>query len=226
MIKYNARQFIFSSSATVYGDPLSLPITEDAVIGNCTNPYGYTKFFIEQILKDVVHAYPTMSVVVLRYFNPVGAHQSGLIGELPNNTPNNLMPYITQTAAMIHDRVHIFGNDYPTKDGTCIRDYIHVVDLARGHVAALEYAMHHTGIDVFNLGTGTGYSVLDIIHAFEYSTGITVPFDFVARRDGDVPVCFASTDKAHNFLRWTTEKTLFDMCIDAWRWQRHCMNEK
>ena len=225
--KHGVKKFVFSSSATVYGDPNMVPISETAPTGNCTNPYGRTKYFIEQILTDAAKADFQMAVVNLRYFNPTGAHESGLIGELPNGIPNNLMPYITQTAVGIRDKLNIFGNDYSTKDGTGVRDYIHVVDLAKGHLAALKYAETHAGSEVFNLGTGIGYSVLDVVHAFEKSTGITIPFQFVPRRAGDIAVCYANPDKAEQFLGWKAEKNLEDMCRDAFKWEQNSVvNEK
>lgn len=222
MNKHDLKNFIFSSSATVYGTPSRVPITEDDPVGKCLNPYGRTKYFIEQILADIASADPEMSVVLLRYFNPIGAHESGLIGELPSGMPDNLMPYITQTAAGIREKLSVYGNDYPTKDGTGVRDYVHVVDLAKGHVAALKFACSHKGIEVFNLGTGKGYSVLEVIKAFEKATGIAVPYQFAPRRHGDVAECYASTEKAEKALGWKAEKSIEDMCRDAWRWQQHC----
>ena len=219
MEKYGTKRFIFSSSATVYGVNGVSPLTEDAPTGNCTNPYGQTKFMIEQILQDVSAATADLSVVLLRYFNPIGAHESGLIGEKPNGIPNNLMPYITQVAAGIREKLSVFGNDYPTHDGTGVRDYIHVTDLAKGHVAALKYSETHTGTEVFNLGTGTGYSVLDIVNAFQKANAITIPYEIAPRRSGDVAICYADTAKAKNVLGWQAEKTLEDMCRDSWRWQ-------
>ena len=221
MREHGVCRFVFSSSATVYGTPQSVPISEDAPVGMCSNPYGRTKFFIEQILNDAALAYSDMSIVLLRYFNPIGAHESGLIGELPNGIPNNLMPFITQVASGQRKHLKIFGNDYPTRDGTGVRDYIHVVDLAKGHVAALQYAFSHTGTEVFNLGTGIGYSVLDIINAFERSTCVKVLYEFASRRSGDIAECWASTEKASRVLGWRAEKTVDDMCRDAWQWQKH-----
>jgi len=220
MEKHSVKRFIFSSSATVYGAGGTPPLTENAPTGGCTNPYGQTKFMIEQILQDAAFADTDLSVVLLRYFNPIGAHESGLIGEKPNGIPNNLMPYITQVAAGIREKLSVFGNDYPTHDGTGVRDYIHVTDLAKGHVAALKYAENHTGAEVFNLGTGTGYSVLDIVKAFENATGISVPYVIAPRRSGDVAVCFADPAKAAELLGWRAEKTLEDMCRDSWNWQK------
>ncbi len=221
MQKHGIETFVFSSSATVYGDPLSVPIMETAPVGDCANPYGRTKYFIEQILTDTALAAKNMSVVLLRYFNPIGAHPSGLLGELPSGVPNNLMPYITQTAAGIRSRLNVYGTDYPTPDGTGVRDYIHVVDLAKGHAAALRYASGHKGLEVFNLGTGKGYSVLQVIEAFEKATGITIPYTIAPRRPGDIAVCYAGTEKAERILGWRTEKTLEQMCRDAWRWQQN-----
>ena len=220
MQKHNCKRIIFSSSATVYGTSDKVPFTEDAETGGCTNPYGWTKFMIEQILRDAAKADPQLSVVLLRYFNPIGAHESGMIGEKPNGIPNNLMPYITQVAAGIRDHLSVFGNDYPTHDGTGVRDYIHVVDLAKGHVAAFDYSMKHTGAEVFNLGTGVGYSVLDLVKAFEEANGVKIPYEITARRAGDIATCYAATDKAERLLGWRAEKSLEDMCRDAWRWQQ------
>ena len=222
MAEFGCRRFIFSSSATVYGMSEDVPFRETAPAGGCTNPYGWTKYMIEQILTDTAAADPTMSVVLLRYFNPIGAHESGLIGEKPNGIPNNLMPYITQVAVGKLDRLRVFGNDYPTPDGTGVRDYIHVVDLAKGHLAALRYSEEHTGTEIINLGTGVGYSVLDVIHAFEEANGVKIPYEIAPRRDGDIAVCYADPTKAHALLGWKTEKTLRDMCADSWRWERYC----
>ena len=221
MREHCVRHFVFSSSAAVYGMPKLVPIDEEATVGMCANPYGRTKFFIEQILQDVASAYEGMSVILLRYFNPIGAHPSALIGELPNGVPNNLIPFITQTVSGQRKCLKVFGNDYPTRDGTGVRDYIHVVDLAKGHVAAVRYALKHNGVEVFNIGTGKGYSVLEVIAAFERSTNMKVPFEFAPRRNGDIAECWASTDKATHVLRWKAEKTIDDMCRDAWRWQVH-----
>ena len=222
MADYGCRRFIFSSSATVYGMSEDVPFRETAPAGGCTNPYGWTKFMIEQILTDTAAADPTMSVVLLRYFNPIGAHESGLIGEKPNGIPNNLMPYITQVAVGKLDHLRVFGNDYPTPDGTGVRDYIHVVDLAKGHLAALRYSEQHTGTEIINLGTGVGYSVLDVIHAFEAANGVKIPYEIAPRRDGDIAVCYADPSKAHALLGWKTEKTLQEMCADSWRWEQYC----
>ena len=222
MAQFGCRRFIFSSSATVYGMSEDVPFRENAPAGGCTNPYGWTKFMIEQILTDTAAADPTMSVVLLRYFNPIGAHESGLIGEKPNGIPNNLMPYITQVAVGKLDHLRVFGNDYPTPDGTGVRDYIHVVDLAKGHLAALRYSEQHTGTEIINLGTGVGYSVLDVIRAFEAANGVRIPYEIAPRRDGDIAVCYADPSKAHALLGWKTEKTLQEMCADSWRWEQYC----
>lgn len=219
MTEFGVGPFIFSSSATVYGSGTQVPCVESDPIGGCTNPYGWTKYMIEQIARDAAAANPAMSVVLLRYFNPVGAHESGLIGENPTGIPNNLMPYITQVAVGKRDHLNIFGNDYPTPDGTGVRDYIHVVDLARGHVAALRYALAHRGTEVFNLGTGHGVSVLELVHAFMNATGVTIPYEITARRPGDLAECWADPSKAQSVLGWRAEKTVEDMCADAWRWQ-------
>lgn len=218
MHEHNVNSIIFSSSATVYGVPERVPLTEDMKT-SCTNPYGWTKLFIEQILKDAAHADPELSVVLLRYFNPIGAHKSGLIGEDPEGIPNNLMPYIAQVAVGKLDHLNVFGNDYPTHDGTGVRDYIHVVDLAKGHAAAIDYSAKHKGVEIANLGTGIGYSVLDIVKAFEKANGVKVPYVIAPRRAGDVAECYADPKKALNDFGWKAEKTLEDMCRDSWRWQ-------
>ena len=218
MKRHDVKRFIFSSSATVYGIPDHVPLDE-SMPTSCTNPYGWTKYMNEQILTDIAHANPDWSVVLLRYFNPIGAHESGRIGEMPNGIPNNLMPFITQVAVGKRECLSVFGNDYPTPDGTGIRDYIHVVDLAKGHVAAAAYAMDNAGVQVINLGTGHGYSVLDIVKAFEAVNGIKVPYQIVARRPGDIAECWADPKKAKELLGWTAEKNLEDMCRDSWRWQ-------
>ena len=220
MKKHGVENNIFSSSATVCSLVEEVPFTEESGPLGCTNPYGWTKYMIEQILKDVRVADPDMSVVLLRYFNPIGAHESGLIGEKPNGIPNNLMPYITQVAQGIRPKLNVFGNDYPTLDGTGVRDYIHVVDLAKGHVAALEYSQKHSGCEVFNLGTGHGYSVLDLVKTFEKVNGIKIPYDIVGRRPGDIATCYADTQKAENVLGWKAEKGIEDMCRDSWMWQK------
>ncbi len=222
MREHGVKRIIFSSSATVYGMSEAVPFTEKAPVGGCTNPYGWTKYMIEQILRDVAAADPEMSVVLLRYFNPIGAHESGLIGEKPNGIPNNLMPYIMQVAAGILPQLSVFGDDYPTPDGTGVRDYIHVVDLAKGHAAALHYAMEHTGAEAVNLGTGKGYSVLELVQAFEKVNGVRVPYVIAPRRPGDLATCYAETEKAKTLLGWQAERNIEDMCRDGWRWQVYC----
>ena len=218
MAYHGVNTIVFSSSATVYGVPERVPLTEDMPTG-CTNPYGWTKYMIEQILRDQAAAHPELSVVLLRYFNPIGAHPSGLIGELPQGVPNNLLPYVSGVASGRLEKLHVFGDDYSTPDGTGVRDYIHVVDLARGHLAALRYAAAHPGAEVFNLGTGRGYSVLDIVRAFEAANHVSVPYVIDPRRPGDVAECYAATEKAEKQLGWRAEKTLEEMCRDAWRWE-------
>ncbi len=223
MRRHGVERFVFSSSATVYGDPKSVPIREDFPL-TATNPYGWTKYMGEQILRDIAKADPEWSVVNLRYFNPVGAHASGKLGEHPTGIPNNLMPYISQTAIGKRDHLNVFGNDYPTPDGTGVRDYIHVVDLAKGHVAAIQYLMTHTGEGVFNLGTGHGYSVLDMVHAFEEANGVKVPYKITARRPGDLAACYADPARSLDVLGWKAEKNLVDMCRDTWNWQKQNPN--
>ena len=218
MAKYNVNNFVFSSSATVYGVPERVPLVEGMKTG-CTNPYGWTKLMIEQILTDAAVANKELSVVLLRYFNPIGAHESGRIGEDPTGIPNNLLPYITQVAIGKLPQLGVFGNDYPTHDGTGVRDYIHVVDLAKGHVKAIEYAAEHKGTEIFNLGTGTGYSVLDIVKAFEKANNIEIPYVIKPRRDGDIAECYADPVKAKEKLGWQAEKSLEEMCRESWRWQ-------
>ena len=218
MQEFGCKEFVFSSSATVYGDQPA-PLTESADTGHCSNPYGWTKFMIEEILKDAAKANPELHVVLLRYFNPIGAHESGLIGENPNGIPNNLMPYITQVAVGKLKQLTIFGDTYDTPDGTGVRDYIHVVDLAKGHVAAVKYVVSGLGCEVFNLGTGIGYSVLDMVHAFEKANGVKVPYQIVGRRPGDLPTCYADPAKSERVLGWKAEKNLEDMCRDSWNWQ-------
>ena len=224
MKKYGVNNFIFSSSATVYGTPKTVPLVETMPTGSPTNPYGWTKLMMEQILTDTAKANPEMSVVLLRYFNPIGAHESGRIGEDPNGIPNNLMPYITQVAAGRLPQLGVFGDDYPTHDGTGVRDYIHVVDLAKGHVKAIEYSENHKGTEVFNLGTGTGYSVLDIVKAFIKVNKIDIPYVIKPRRAGDIAECYADASKAEKILGWKAEKNLEDMCYDSWNWQSHNVN--
>ena len=219
MRAHGVKKLVFSSSATVYGVPETVPLCETMPTKGCTNPYGWTKYMIEQILRDVNVAYPDRSCVLLRYFNPVGAHKSGRIGEDPNGIPNNLMPYISQVAVGKLKQLSVFGNDYPTHDGTGVRDYIHVVDLAKGHVCAIEYAAKHTGAEVINLGTGVGYSVLDMVKAFEKATGKAVPYVIAPRRAGDVAECYSDPTKAKKLLGWTAEYGLEDMCKDSWKWQ-------
>ena len=219
MEKYNCHRLIFSSSATVYGDPKLVPVNENMPVGGCANPYGRTKLMIEQILLDAAAADPGLSVVLLRYFNPAGAHPSALLGEAPNGTPNNLMPFITQVALGQRPHLNVFGNDYPTPDGTGVRDYIHVVDLAKGHLAALDYCAGTQGAEVFNLGTGTGYSVLDMVETFSRVNQVKVPYVIAPRRPGDIAVNYADPAKARKILGWQAEYTLEDMCRDAWRWQ-------
>ncbi len=222
MRSYDVRRLVFSSSATVYGADNPVPYTEDMPAGRCTNPYGWTKWMIEQILADIARADAALSVVCLRYFNPVGAHESGLIGERPNGVPNNLMPYITQTAAGIRKELSIFGDDYETPDGTGVRDYIHITDLARGHIAAIGYTEEHVGWEAINLGTGHGTSVLKLVQTFERVNGVPVPHRIAPRRAGDLASCYAGTEKARRLLGWQAEKGLEDICRDAWRWQRAC----
>ena len=219
MEEAGVKNIIFSSSATVYSGDNEMPLREDSHTGGCTNPYGWTKYMMEQILEDVAKAYPEMSVVLLRYFNPVGAHESGLIGENPKGVPNNLMPYVTQVAVGKREKLTVFGGDYATPDGTCRRDFIHVMDLAQAHVKAIEYAAEHKGVEVFNIGTGTPYSVLDIINTFEKVNGVKVNYEIGRRRAGDLPEVWANVDKAAKVLHWRAERDLAAMCRDAWNWQ-------
>ena len=217
MRKYNCRNFVFSSSATVYGEPEKIPLTEECKTGGTTNPYGTTKLFIEQILKDIYASDNTWNICILRYFNPVGAHESGLIGEEPQGIPNNLMPYIVRVANGELKELSVFGNDYNTHDGTGVRDYIHVVDLAKGHISALEKLdKEKQGLFIYNLGTGTGYSVLDMVKAFENATGKEVPYKITPRRPGDIATCYADPKKAKEELGWQATKNLDDMCKDSW----------
>ena len=225
MEKYNVQRFIFSSSATVYGEHNTPPMTEDMPTGGITNPYGWTKCMIEEILKDAAKADQELSVVLLRYFNPIGADESGLIGEKPNGIPNNLMPYIAQVAAGIREHLNVFGDDYPTPDGTGVRDYIHVSDLARGHVAALRYTRTRAGAEAINLGTGKGVSVLELIHAFEEANDIRIPYVIAPRRAGDIAEMYACPDKAYELLDWRAEKTIEDCCRDTWRFQKKIADE-
>ena len=226
MRAHNCKKFIFSSSATVYGDPATVPITEEFPTGGTTNPYGTTKLFIEQILKDIYNSDNSWDICILRYFNPVGAHESGLIGEEPQGIPNNLMPYVARVAAGILPELSVFGNDYDTPDGTGVRDYIHVVDLAKGHVKALEKLdKEHEGLFIYNLGTGTGYSVLDMVKAFEKATGKEVKYKIAPRRSGDIAKCYADPAKAKIGLGWVAEKNLDDMCKDSWHYIEMSQNQ-
>ena len=226
MRKQGCKNIIFSSSASVYGNPAQIPITERCPKGRCTNPYGQTKSIVEEILTDMHTADVKMknsrpwNVVLLRYFNPIGAHASGLIGEDPNGIPNNLMPYITQVAVGKLDTLHVFGDDYATPDGTGVRDYIHVVDLAKGHVKALKAIEENCGVAVYNLGTGRGYSVLEVVHAFEEVSGVSIPYVIEERRPGDIAVCYSDPGKAKRELGWKAELDIYDMCRDSWNWQK------
>ena len=220
--KHNCKNIIFSSSATVYGDPKEIPITENCPKGQCTNPYGWTKSMLEQVMMDIQKADPEWNVVLLRYFNPIGAHPSGTMGEDPNGIPNNLMPYITQVAIGKRAELGVFGNDYDTPDGTGVRDYIHVVDLARGHVCALKAIDRKCGLAIYNLGTGHGYSVLDVVNAFQKTNGVKVPYSIKPRRAGDIATCYSDPSKAERELGWKAEYGIEEMCRDSWRWQ--CQN--
>ena len=224
MRKHGVKNIIFSSSATVYGNPSEIPITENCPKGTCTNPYGWTKSMLEQILTDIQKADPEWNVVLLRYFNPIGAHKSGTIGEDPKGIPNNLMPFITQVAVGKREYLNVFGNDYPTHDGTGVRDYIHVVDLALGHVAALKKIEENAGLKVYNLGTGIGYSVLDIVKAFEEANGVRIPYVIGPRRPGDIAECWSDPAKAYEEMGWKTQYTILDMCADSWNWQKRNPN--
>ncbi len=221
MEQVGVKKIIFSSSATVYTADNEMPLKETSNTGHCTNPYGWTKYMTEQILSGMAHADKKWSIVLLRYFNPIGAHASGTMGEDPQGIPNNLMPFITQVAVGRREYLSVFGNDYDTQDGTGVRDYIHVVDLAKGHVAAVKYALENDGCDVFNLGTGTGYSVLDMVDAFEKVNKVPVPYRITDRRPGDLATCYASPDKSAQVLGWRAEKTLKDMVRDSWNWQKN-----
>ena len=221
MRRHNCHNIIFSSSATVYGDPASVPIREDFPVGGTTNPYGTTKVFTERILTDCCHADPELNVALLRYFNPIGAHPSGLIGEDPNGIPNNLVPYIAKVAVGKLEKVHVFGNDYPTPDGTGVRDYIHVVDLARGHVAAINKLEQKPGLFICNLGTGHGYSVLDVINAFSKACGKEIPYVIDPRRPGDIAECWCDPSKAKRELGWEAQYGIEEMCAHSWNWQSH-----
>lgn len=221
MTKYNCKKIVFSSSATVYGKPDVVPITEDSKIGGTTNPYGTSKLFVEQILKDLYKSDNSWDIVILRYFNPIGAHESGLIGEEPNGIPANLLPYISKVASGKLECLSVFGNDYDTHDGTGVRDYIHVVDLAKGHIKAIEKISKNNGLFIYNLGTGTGYSVLDIINAFEKVNNIKINYKIAPRREGDIDACYADSTKAFNELGFKAEKTIEDMCRDAWNYEQN-----
>lgn len=225
MIKYGVRNIIFSSSATVYGTPKRVPIIESDEIGGTTNPYGTTKLIIEGILQDVHKVHPEMNIALLRYFNPIGAHESGLIGEAPNGIPNNLMPYITQVAIGKLEHLNIFGDDYQTIDGTGVRDYIHVVDLALGHVATIKKLHQNSGLVIYNLGTSKGTSVLELVKAFEEANNLKIPYVIAPRRPGDIAECYANCDKAYKELGWKAEKTIVDACRDSWRWQQYFTNK-
>ena len=219
MKKHGVKNMIFSSSATVYGTPEQIPVTEETKKGECTNPYGWTKSMLEQILSDIQKADNEWNIILLRYFNPIGAHKSGTIGENPNGIPNNLMPYITQVAVGKLKELGVFGDDYPTPDGTCIRDYIHVLDLADGHVKALKKIEEKAGLCFYNLGTGNGYTVLDVIKNFETATGMKVPYSIKPRRAGDIAVNYADASKAYEELGWKAQYGILEMCEDSWRWQ-------
>ena len=219
MREFDVKDFVFSSSATVYGDPASVPIREDFPTGGTTNPYGTTKLFLERILIDYCKAAPELNVAILRYFNPIGAHESGLIGEDPNGIPNNLVPYIAQVAVGKLEKLNVFGDDYPTPDGTGVRDYIHVVDLAKGHVAALKKLETKCGLFIVNLGTGNGYSVLDVLHAYEKACGKTLPYAVAPRRDGDIAECYAEPCKAREEMGWEAKLGIEEMCASSWKWQ-------
>lgn len=220
MSQYGVQNFVFSSSATVYGEENKIPYIETMKRGSCSNPYGWTKVMMEEILEDSAKANPELSIVLLRYFNPIGAHESGMIGEDPMGIPNNLMPYISQVAVGRREHLTVFGGDYPTPDGTCRRDYIHVMDLANGHLKAVDYASKNKGIEIFNLGTGKPYSVLEIITAFEQVTGIKIKYEIGVRRAGDLPEFWADADKAARILNWYAKRDLAAMCRDTWNWQR------
>ena len=221
MRKHNVKNIIFSSSATVYGDPETVPITEECPKGTCTNPYGWTKSMLEQILMDFNVADPEWNVILLRYFNPIGAHKSGMIGEDPNGIPNNLMPYITKVATGQLEKLNVWGNDYPTPDGTGVRDYIHVVDLANGHVKALEKIVENPGVKIYNLGTGKGYSVLEVVENFKEASGVDVPYVIGPRRPGDIAECYADASLAKKVLGWEAEFGIKEMCADSWNWQKN-----
>lgn len=219
LIKHKCTKLVFSSSATVYGDQTHMPLKESQPRSQATNPYGQTKLMAEIILEDIARAHPEMSIVLLRYFNPIGAHPSGLIGEDPQGIPNNLMPYITQVASKKLDYLRVFGNDYDTPDGTGVRDYIHISDLAKGHVQSLDWMSDKSGVEIFNLGTGQGYSVLELLRSLENVIGEEIPYKIVERRPGDVAVCYSDPSKAFEYMGWKTQYNIDDMCRDAWRWQ-------
>ena len=221
MADTGVKRIIFSSSATVYGEQNPAPYNEEMPKGLCTNPYGWTKSMMEQILADAATANPELGVVLLRYFNPIGAHESGRIGEDPQGIPNNLMPYVSQVAVGRREQLTVFGGDYDTPDGTCLRDYIHVMDLADGHVKGVEFAAGHKGVEIFNLGTGKPYSVLDIVNTFQQVNGVKVNYAIGPRRAGDLPVCYADAGKAKKVLGWEAKRTLADMCRDSWNWQKN-----
>ncbi len=224
MRKHGVKNIIFSSSATVYGNPAFVPITEECPKGQCTNPYGWTKSMLEQILSDIQKADKEWNVILLRYFNPIGAHASGTMGENPSGIPNNLMPYITQVAVGKREKLGVFGNDYDTPDGTGVRDYIHVVDLAQGHVKALKKIEEKAGLKIYNLGTGVGYSVLDIVKNFQEVNGVEIPYEIKDRRAGDIATCYADASKAHKELGWEAQFGIKEMCRDSWRWQKNNPN--
>ncbi len=224
MRKHGVKNIIFSSSATVYGNPAFIPITEECPKGQCTNPYGWTKSMLEQILSDIQKADKEWNVILLRYFNPIGAHKSGTIGENPSGVPNNLMPYITQVAVGKREELGVFGNDYNTPDGTGVRDYIHVVDLAKGHVKALKKIEENAGLKIYNLGTGIGYSVLDIVKNFEEASGVKIPYAIKPRRAGDIDTCYSDASRAKEELGWEAENGIREMCEDSWRWQKNNPN--
>ena len=221
MEEFGCKNIVFSSSATVYGEDAPVPYIESMGRGKCTNPYGWTKNMMEQILEDAANAKKEMSVLILRYFNPIGADESGLIGDDPQGIPNNLMPYVSQVAVGRRDKLTIFGNDYDTPDGTCRRDFIHVTDLALGHVKAVEYLYKNNGVEIINLGTGIPYSVLEIVNAFQEANGIEVTYEFGLRREGDLAECWANADKAERVLGWKAERGIVEMCKDTWNWQKN-----
>ena len=224
MERFGVKKIIFSSSATVYSEGSEMPLKETSPTGDCRNPYGWTKYMTEQILSGMAHADADWHIVLLRYFNPIGAHASGRIGEDPRGIPNNLMPYITQVAVGRREKLSVFGDDYDTPDGTGVRDYIHVVDLAKGHVAAVNFVAEHPGCEVFNLGTGTGYSVLDMVKAFNAANNLEIPYAIAPRRPGDIATCYADPAKSEKILGWKAEKNLLDMCRDSWNWQKNNPN--